>query len=583
MLDDEIIYKLFAQRIMEFKPYVVSKYFDYKFGADPHFPPGYPFFLAITGWLGGVDQFQAMKIANIVASTLVLFPVYGITKELTSKSAALGAALVASVVPYQFLFPVVLMAENISVTLTVTAFYLAIRSGKSGNSHAIIFGLCLAANYLTKYSFLPVAPFPVLLFAIRQWLNSNPDLSLQMRVTPVIRSLFVAFLAFLALVGVWIAYAKFSDLSIKNALGFSPELVSLDNSITKSHFILLVYIVLQFSAAICAILPVFLPVLLGFVSGPEKRATAGKSIVLYKWIMALFVPGMGAFFGYYMWNFNYYFAAMNHVASVDITNLQQAAGERYTMFNFCLLLPLAFLGIDRLLTGRRSTRSVLIFLLLGFLSVLLSYVVLQILFKQNPWPVAGYITLSWAMAPDIVYGVVGHNPVYLSAAVFGGMALVGLVPWIFHEKTISKYKINAVAITIIAVAISCLAASDGIKTKEFALDSSVMKNNSENGRSIAALVKRSNPAGERIIFAFSKSASEEITRQSGLPYTDAYWSSIISFWTNKSVTMVSAESIAAMSSGNRFLISLEGDTAGPPSAAIESFDAYGRKFTFTRF
>ncbi|MDB5988704.1 MAG: hypothetical protein JWQ10_107 [Herbaspirillum sp.] len=559
VLGDEIIYKLFAQRIMEFKPYVVSKYFDYKFGADPHFPPGYPFFLAIVGWVTNTNQIHAMKIANIVAATLVMFPVYGIAKEISSKPAALGAAIVAGAVPYQFFFPVAVMSENISVTLTVAAFYLALRSGKNEKTNAIIFGLCLAANYLTKFSFLPVAPFPVLIFALRQLALTDPRLPLLSRTMLSIRPLIIAFIAFSTLMSVWIAYAVYSGLQIDYALGFLPELVGLENAFVKSPYILFVYSILQLAATICAILPILFPaMLIFFIRDPDSSLANGQG-ARYRSVMFWFVLVMGMFFAHYIWSFNYYFAALNHIANVDVTNLQQSVGERYTMFNFCLLLPIAFAAVNNLLTNKRSTFFYVKFIVLGVLSVVMAYFSHQVLFNQTPWPIAGYITFSWVMAPNIAYGLIGPNLTYIAAAVFIGLAFVAVLPWILPCKLISKEKINTAVLIIFAVAVSGLTSVEGIKTKQLVWDNPAIQSVAALGGSLSTMIGHDHIQDDRIFITVSKNAADEIAKRTTQPFEEWYWSEILSFWTGKFITVVSSKSPLVTDS---CLYSLSIDNAG---------------------
>jgi len=557
VLGDEIIYKLFAQRIMEFKPYVVSKYFDYRFGADPHFPPGYPLFLAIVGWFTSPNQIHAMKIANIVAATLVMFPVYGIAKEITSKPAALAAAIVAGAVPYQFFFPPVLMAENISVTLTVAAFYLALRSGKNERTNAIAFGLCLAANYLIKFSFLPIAPFPVLIFALRQWSLTDPDLPLVRRAMPCIKLLILAFVAFSSLMSIWIAYAVYSGLPVVYALGFLPELVGLENALVKSPYILFVYSTLQLAATICAILPIFFPVLLSFFIRDSGSSPTNRKNAQYKGVMFWFVLLMGMFFAHYMWSFNYYFAAINHVADIDVTNLQQSVGERYTLFNFCLLLPIAFAAINDLMSRKRSTIFYLTFAGLGMLSVVIAYFTNQVLFNQTPWPIAGYITFSWIMAPNVAYGLLGPSLTYIAAIVFFGMALVAFLPWILPGKLISKEKIKSSMLIIFAFATSGLTTMEGIKIKQFAWDTRPMQSASELGKSLSALISDKHIQDDRILIVVSKSAEDEIAKRTAQPFAEWTWSAILSFCTGKFVTTISSESTSKITDNHHYVLSFE--------------------------
>jgi hypothetical protein len=567
VLGDEIIYKLFAQRIMEFKPYVVSKYFDYRFGADPHFPPGYPLFLAIVGWFTSTNPIHAMKIANIVAATLVMFPVYGIAKEITSKPAALGAAIVAGAVPYQFFFPPVLMAENISVTLTVAAFYLALRSGRNERTNAIAFGLCLAANYLTKFSFLPIAPFPVLIFALRQWSLTDPDLPLLRRAMPGIKLLILAFVAFSSLMSIWIAYAVYSGLPVGYALGFLPELVGLDNALAKSPYILFVYSTLQLAATICAILPIFFPVLLSLFIRNPGSSLANRQNAQYKNIMLWFILLMGMFFARYMWSFNYYFAAINHVANIDVTNLQQSVGERYTMFNFCLLLPIAFAAINNLMARKRSAIFYVTFVGLGALSVVMAYFSNQVLFNQTPWPIAGYITFSWIMAPNVAYGLIGPNLTYIAAAVFIGLMFVALLPWILSEKLVTRERISTAALIIFAVAVSGLTAVEGIKTKEFAWDNHAIQSAAALGRSLSTLIGYEHIQDDRIFIVISKDAAEEISKRTAQPFAEWNWSAILSFCTGKFVT-VSASASLSEATSSTYSLSLD--------------NASGKNLTFSR-
>lgn len=159
VIGDEILYRLYADRLLHFEPYLACTINSLCSGMpDPNYPPAYPLLLALAEWVSPAAPLETMKIVNIGVASAVMFPIYALARQLLSRDLAFGAAIVAGMLPAGFVFTLSLMSENLYTTVFVTVFWLAVRQRPASLVVAALFGGGLALCFLTKFISLPTIP-----------------------------------------------------------------------------------------------------------------------------------------------------------------------------------------------------------------------------------------------------------------------------------------------------------------------------------------------------------------------------------------------------------------------------------------
>lgn len=153
---DEILYKRFAQKLIEFGHYKSAQY-----------PLAYPAFLMPAFWF--TDYFQAMVAMNAVVSSLVIIPAYLIGRNFFSALQSFAVAIIAATLPFHWVFPRQIMSENIYFPLLIFAIYLAVRKPTEKRiGWDILTGVVAGLLYSTRHISL------VIIFALAcSWLLTN--------------------------------------------------------------------------------------------------------------------------------------------------------------------------------------------------------------------------------------------------------------------------------------------------------------------------------------------------------------------------------------------------------------------------
>jgi len=265
ILGDEVIYRMYANAIFNFSPYqICNKLTNFcgQLAVDPLYPPGYPAFLAIIRFFTSSDLISKVKIANVLVSTLVMFPIYGITRRFCKCSTALTAAIVSGVAPFSIFFSASLMSENLFIFVYFFLIYLAVQSPKYENINAIMFGMMMAFNFLTKYIFLISAPFIFAIYIFSWWSRNSLQISSWQKLGLLTKIIFYNFFGIAIIEGIWIIYALNSNINLQYAFVFQPGLSGSALVGGRSIHLLLLYTVLHLGALIVAILPILLPILI---------------------------------------------------------------------------------------------------------------------------------------------------------------------------------------------------------------------------------------------------------------------------------------------------------------------------------
>ena len=158
---DELLYKQFAFKLFNFDTYGSGQY-----------PLLYPAFLA-PSFLFGENFYEAMKISNSVVSSLMIIPVFLISRLFLSEKESLLVVLSAAVAPYHYVFPQLLMSENLFLPLMLAGVYIAIRKpDRNLLAWDIATGIITGLLYLTRHISLVI----IIALALT-WLITNYERS----------------------------------------------------------------------------------------------------------------------------------------------------------------------------------------------------------------------------------------------------------------------------------------------------------------------------------------------------------------------------------------------------------------------
>jgi len=132
-------------------------------------PPGYPAFLAAFHWLLG-DSLAVARMANVLAGTLTVVPVYFIGRRLFSAPAGLLGAAIVAVLPSLVFWTPVLMSETFFTFVFACALALLLYCNRVDGSlrprMVIIFGLATAVAALVRGQALVLLPMAFVWWAM---------------------------------------------------------------------------------------------------------------------------------------------------------------------------------------------------------------------------------------------------------------------------------------------------------------------------------------------------------------------------------------------------------------------------------
>lgn len=157
---DELVYKDLAKSLYYKTDYYTSQY-----------PPVYPFIIMIS-FAFNSNFHEVMKVINVIISSLMIFPVWLIARLYLDKRNSLYCVILSCLLPYHFVFPKMIMSENLFYPLFLLTLYLVIVSSKNLNVKlSVLTGILLILCYLTRY--ITLALIPVLIFI--WWINPLED------------------------------------------------------------------------------------------------------------------------------------------------------------------------------------------------------------------------------------------------------------------------------------------------------------------------------------------------------------------------------------------------------------------------
>jgi len=143
---DELLYKLNSKALFNRQSYY-----------SVHYPPLYPLTLALAFFSQG-SWYTWMLAINCLISSAIVFPVWLIGIRVLPASMALAATMISALMPYHFIYPRMIMSENLFLPIFLFTVYLVLSAKNRFWLADIVTGCSLALAYLTRYIFLVAIP-----------------------------------------------------------------------------------------------------------------------------------------------------------------------------------------------------------------------------------------------------------------------------------------------------------------------------------------------------------------------------------------------------------------------------------------
>lgn len=149
------------------------RFFDHFSFGDPLYPPLYSIIISIS-YLWGDSFYQAILIINVLLSSSLIFPVYLLSKQFLNKHYSLLLSLISIIIPFQFNFPKMVMAENVLFPLYILTLYFVMEMFfKKKNIYTFLSAFFSACCFLSKYLAFTLILSIIALFLYEFFKNFN--------------------------------------------------------------------------------------------------------------------------------------------------------------------------------------------------------------------------------------------------------------------------------------------------------------------------------------------------------------------------------------------------------------------------
>jgi len=421
---DELLYKEKAEQIFNGKGFT-----------SMHYPPLYSLMISIAFFFD--DWYNSIQIINGILSSLLVVPIWLVSRMFLSKPKALLVILLVLLLPFQAIYPGYIMSENLFLFIFAFTVYFSLQGVNTKIWKAGLFGLFLALGYLTKYLMLPAIPVLILIWVIVPLLQLENSLKFHNSKHFWINVLIMIF-SLLIVLFIWVSIAKTSGFTLIKALGLnyvkgmtsSNRLFS--NNGTLQDF--LMWGSFYFAYLIFALLPY---ITLIFFSYPSFSFFKKNIFNTKRFIYLLLIS---------LLTLDYWFVATQHSFRA-LYNYPVPAKliARYLMQTFPFLIILGVIFLDRIITYRNwlnKKNSIIAALLL----ILLMIIAKWILFQKAIWGKSLLFYGSSFCSPFILY-----NHVMIFRLAILTILVIGLLIIILPK--LNKRKAQIVYITIISIII----------------------------------------------------------------------------------------------------------------------------------
>ncbi|MEI8047711.1 MAG: glycosyltransferase family 39 protein [Bacteroidota bacterium] len=206
IIKDELLYKENAELLFN------GKYFYH-----PIYPPLYSLVISIAFFFK--NWYESIQIINCITSTLLIIPIWMISRMFVSYTKSLIILLLTVLLPFQAIYPGYVMSENLFLFIFAFTVYFSIQGSNTTYLKAGLFGISLGLGYLTKYLMLPAIPILIFFWLLLPITTKNIQFKIFKLKHFWINCLLLAF-CFLITMLPWIFFSQKSNIRFSDAFGF---------------------------------------------------------------------------------------------------------------------------------------------------------------------------------------------------------------------------------------------------------------------------------------------------------------------------------------------------------------------------
>ena len=318
-----------------------------------------------------------------------------------------------------------------------------------------------------------------------------------------------------------------------------------------------VFLSLHGLAVVVSVLPV-LPAALVGIAGLSPHPLRAVPTVVYVGLLGALTVAQWVFVSTWGW--------LGRAMTVET---MPSIAQRYLMMLVPLFIPLAFVGVQRLIESAPRRRRWLELAGAGTISFALAALAQAGLYDRTIWPVSPGVTMNWITAPDIVYGAIGFPVVAVTAMGIAVLVLARLMCAPGRDVPASRTRsLRFGAIAAVTVSLAVFNGAVGVAGARYAWDTPHQTVTAAHARAIAALVgSRARDPGPALV-SFDPAVLKRIEAATGIADPEFTWSHRLTFWTGRPVTVIGAEVAAQSWSGPgppRYRVSLASPEADPSS------------------
>ncbi|HHX71249.1 MAG TPA: hypothetical protein GX708_24790 [Gallicola sp.] len=422
MFGDEFLYKENAKYITEL---------DY---FNKHYPPFYPFVLSLSFIINSNNFYIIIQVINVIITSMLIFPTWLLSRKYLDNKGSIIIALIVSIIPFQFVYPRLIMSENLYYALFIFLMYITIKSSeKFKYIDSVVLGVTISLCLMTRYMTYALLPFIVLIWCVLSYFNLKDK---EIRIKNIIVELLskgIAIVASTITVAIpWVLVRYFKGYPILEIFNekSSTYLTSEFDNFPKWILFYLSYFILTMG-------PLILPIIYGVID--YRRSINNKRLKQYIFaVISITIPII--------------FLAIRHSAkSYYNQEIPNYIIGRYVMYLFPLWLVLSFLLTSKIYTHKDyfiTKQDKIKIVISGLISSVLIYL--------------SYFTIIEGKFFDITnWFVMVHNAV--DAYAFKGMGnkfliftlvLVVILSLLMIKKCVKSFKYVLISFFIVSSLIS---------------------------------------------------------------------------------------------------------------------------------
>lgn len=232
-LSDEFTYIEFARQLAENGSYSSVQY-----------PLFYPLLLT-PAFLFGDNFYIAMKIINVLWSSLISVLVYFIARKFVGYKESAICTAFSMVLPFQYTFPMIMLSENVYYPLFLLAVLILISDIKNEWLEVIGFGVLLGIMFMTRHVTLVMLPVFGMAWVLKKFSQKTKFRTIFIQGCAMVLSCLVAYMP-------WFVMQFRNGYRVKVIIGFSIASKTNPEQLTTDRLVMVAIFYLCFLAVILA-------------------------------------------------------------------------------------------------------------------------------------------------------------------------------------------------------------------------------------------------------------------------------------------------------------------------------------------